>query len=202
VLRELLKLLHPVMPFITEELWERMGFADGTMLMLAPWPALPPSFADEAASAELNWIVRLISRVRALRSEYDMAPSAQVALEIVGLEPAHRASLARNEALVQRLANAAIATEEQLAKAVEDVFEEARLRLAVGAVDRAQAARQVRAPDRQGREGGREPRRAPRQPELIAKADPEAIEDLRERRVAEHAACTGYQQALERLKKL
>jgi len=200
VLRDLLKLLHPAMPFITEELWERMGFAGGTMLVTAKWPA--PEFADAAASAELNWIVRLIGRVRALRSEYDMAPSAQVALEVIGLDAAHRDSLARNRALAERLCNATIATAETLAKAVEDVFEEARLRLAVGAVDLpkqrdkftrliAKAEKEVASLD--GRLAN---------PSFIAKADPEAIEDLRERRATEDAARAGYRQALERLKTL
>ncbi len=204
VLANLLKLLHPVMPFITEELWERFGFAGDSMLLTAPWPVFDEKTGDEAASAELNWIVRLIGRIRALRSEYDVSPSTQVALEIVGLDAAHRTALARNEALVRRLANASLATQEGTlaAKAVEDVFEEARLRLAVEAVDLAKqrdkfakliakAEKEMAALD--GRLAN---------PNFIAKADPEAVEDLRERRAAEQAARDGYRQAVERLAKL
>src|SRR6185437_7297178 len=55
VLRETLKLLHPVMPFITEELWDKLGHraADGALIG-QPWPA--PGRIDEAADAEMGWL--------------------------------------------------------------------------------------------------------------------------------------------------
>jgi len=71
----ILRLLHPFMPFITEELWEQFG--DGELLMGTQRPQLPESLRDPEAAAEIGWLVRLISEVRALRGEVNLAPAAK-----------------------------------------------------------------------------------------------------------------------------
>jgi len=74
VLGTILRLLHPVMPFVTEELWDRFGYGEPFSLIRASWPE-PVNVADAtAARAELDWVVRLISEVRSVRTEMNVPP--------------------------------------------------------------------------------------------------------------------------------
>ena len=76
VLGVLLRLLHPAMPFVTEFLWDEFGYGPAFSLIRAPWPEARAVEAPEAARAELDWVVRLIGEVRAVRAEMNVAPSA------------------------------------------------------------------------------------------------------------------------------
>src|SRR5690554_188572 len=71
----LLRLLHPFMPFITEELWEQFG--DGSLLMAVQRPRLPESLRDPDAAAEIGWLIRLITEVRVVRAEVNLLPAAK-----------------------------------------------------------------------------------------------------------------------------
>ena len=81
-------LLHPFMPFITEELWTIKG-GDGpkreSMLALAQWPQLK-GLEDAAAEAEIGWVVDLISEVRSVRAEMNLPAGAEVSLVLVGAD--------------------------------------------------------------------------------------------------------------------
>ncbi|MCW5697826.1 MAG: valine--tRNA ligase [Bauldia sp.] len=80
----ILKILHPFMPFVTEELWERTapeGSPRETLLAHAPWPE--PIGEDPAAAAEMNWVVELVTQIRSVRSEMNVPPAAQVPLFLV-----------------------------------------------------------------------------------------------------------------------
>jgi valyl-tRNA synthetase len=105
VLEEIYKLLHPMMPFMTEELWARTA-PDGTerqdMLALTRWPR--PSFADDAAADEINWLVDLVSGIRSVRSEMNVPASAQAPLAMVGADAATRERLGRHAPAIMRLA--------------------------------------------------------------------------------------------------
>ena len=78
VLESLLRLLHPLMPFITEEIWQRVaplaGKPEGT-IMLQPYPQSDPQRIDSAASDEMRWVMGVISAARTIRAERDIAPS-------------------------------------------------------------------------------------------------------------------------------
>jgi valyl-tRNA synthetase len=75
VLGTILRMLHPAMPFVTEELWGAFGFgAEGTLIR-APWPVAVAVPEAEAARAELDWVVGLITEVRGVRSEMRVPPS-------------------------------------------------------------------------------------------------------------------------------
>jgi valyl-tRNA synthetase len=80
VLGQLLHLLHPFMPFLTEELWEQVGLAGSGRLISADWPVIDPKAIDAEATADLDWVIRLVGEVRALRIEMNVPPAAQVAL--------------------------------------------------------------------------------------------------------------------------
>jgi valyl-tRNA synthetase len=85
VFDEILKILHPFMPFVTEELWEIKG-ADGparqTLLALAAWPQIVAN-EDDAAEAEIGFLVDLISEIRSVRSEMNVPAGAQIPLILV-----------------------------------------------------------------------------------------------------------------------
>src|SRR5271166_515683 len=74
VLGVILRLLHPAIPFVTEELWDRFGYGETCSLIRASWPE-PVSVPDaEAARAELDWVIRLIGVVRSVRAEMNVPP--------------------------------------------------------------------------------------------------------------------------------
>ncbi|MBV6418578.1 MAG: Valine--tRNA ligase [Steroidobacteraceae bacterium] len=77
----LLRALHPLMPFITEEIWQRiapLAGRAGATVMLAPWPARADLPVDEAAEAEAAWIQRVILVLRQVRGEMNIAPSRRI----------------------------------------------------------------------------------------------------------------------------
>ena len=87
VLETILHLLHPVMPFVTEELWDRTAPAHApreSLLIGAPWPELPEGWIDAAAEAEIGWLVSLITEVRQLRAEMSVPPAARPTLALIG----------------------------------------------------------------------------------------------------------------------
>jgi len=103
-------LLHPIMPFITEALWGEIGKAAGgraTMLVHAPWPQLPESLADEAAEAEMRWVIRAIEGIRSVRAEMNVPAGAEIELVITGHDAAVGERVLRNGALIRRLARLA-----------------------------------------------------------------------------------------------
>jgi valyl-tRNA synthetase len=75
VLGRVLRLLHPAIPFVTEELWDRFGYGEPSSLIGADWPSAVVVPGAEQARAELNWVVRLISLVRSVRAEMNVPPS-------------------------------------------------------------------------------------------------------------------------------
>jgi valyl-tRNA synthetase len=102
-LDEIYKLLHPFMPFMTEELWAETGNGERQSLLChAAWPA--PEFEDKAAAGEMNWLVELISGIRSVRAEMNVPPSAMAPLVMVGAGAATRERLSRHEAAIGRLA--------------------------------------------------------------------------------------------------
>jgi valyl-tRNA synthetase len=87
VLDEILKLLHPFMPFVTEELWgvtaEGAGAREG-LLVLAPWPR-HDGLDDPAAEGEIGWVIDLISAIRSVRAEMNVPAGAQIPLVLAGV---------------------------------------------------------------------------------------------------------------------
>jgi valyl-tRNA synthetase len=82
VLDQLLRLLHPVMPFVTDELWTALTGEDS--VMVTPWPAF--SYTDPAAEAEISSMMRLVTEVRRFRSDQGLRPGQRVAARLAGIE--------------------------------------------------------------------------------------------------------------------
>jgi valyl-tRNA synthetase len=135
VLRETLKILHPVMPFITEELWEKLGHRrrHGTLIG-QPWSPAPSS--DAAADAEIGWLIRLISDIRSARAELNVPAAAKLALVVVGASGETRRRLETHRAAIERLARVEdIANAEAAPRAaLQVVLEEATYALPVSDV--------------------------------------------------------------------
>ncbi|MEM6665155.1 MAG: class I tRNA ligase family protein, partial [Pseudomonadota bacterium] len=105
-LDQILALLHPFQPFVTEELWERTGEtgpARDTMLVQAAWPVLD-GMVDETAAADINWLIDLVTAIRSVRAEMNVPPGAQVPLALVAPDGATTDRAARYDALLSRLA--------------------------------------------------------------------------------------------------
>jgi valyl-tRNA synthetase len=101
---EILKLLHPFMPFITEELWDVTAAAKRKeLLTLTSWPALT-GLENEKAEGEIGWVVDLVTAVRSLRSEMNIAPATLIPLALVGTSTETQARAERWTDVVKRLA--------------------------------------------------------------------------------------------------
>jgi valyl-tRNA synthetase len=105
---EILKLLHPFMPFITEELWQvTAGEAPrANLLALTPWPA-DDGLEDRQAEAEIGWVVDLITAIRSVRAEMNIPPATQLPLVLAGASAETRTRAERWREFVQRLARVA-----------------------------------------------------------------------------------------------
>jgi len=103
VLDQILVMLHPFMPFITEELWHAMGGRSGE-LIVAKWPMPDARALDPAAGVEVDWLIRLVSGIRTARSELGVPPGAKLTLHVRDGGDATLQRLARNAAAIQRLA--------------------------------------------------------------------------------------------------
>ena len=105
-LDQILKLLHPFMPFITEELWAHMvehGIKRDDLLALSQWPALDGLVEQEAVD-EVNWAVALISEIRSVRTEMSVPAGAKVPLVIIGASDVIRERVRRNDETLRRMA--------------------------------------------------------------------------------------------------
>ncbi|HEX2655633.1 MAG TPA: valine--tRNA ligase [Xanthobacteraceae bacterium] len=103
---EILKLLHPFMPFITEELWrvtaENEAPRDET-LVLSSWPRLE-GLEDAAAETEIGWLVDLVTAIRSIRAEMNVPPGTQVPLVLAGASDETKARAGRWDEFLKRLA--------------------------------------------------------------------------------------------------
>jgi valyl-tRNA synthetase len=109
---QIFKLLHPFMPFITEELWARTAeHADPreSLLIEATWPELVSLPKSEVASAEMRWIIDLVTGVRSIRAEMNVPPSAKVALVLKDASAESKDRLDRNLGVIMTLARLASA---------------------------------------------------------------------------------------------
>jgi valyl-tRNA synthetase len=95
---------------VTEELWDRLFDAPGGLLIGSRWPQLPADLVDEAAAADLGWLIGTVSAIRAARSELNVPPSAQLALHAHGAGALSRERLARHAEALRRLARLASIT--------------------------------------------------------------------------------------------
>ncbi|MBL0900044.1 MAG: class I tRNA ligase family protein, partial [Reyranella sp.] len=201
VLRETVKLMHPVMPFITEELWDKLGHrAEHGPLIGQPWPA--PAKTDAAADAEMGWLLKLIQDIRSARSELNVPAGAKLKLLVVGGNETTRARLETHRAAIERLARiegveaAAAAPQASL----QIVVGEATYALPVGEVIdlKAESARLQKEIKKLADEVAKIDAKLGNAA-FVAKAPEEVVEEQRERRAQAEHTKVRLSAALERL---
>ena len=178
---QILVMLHPFMPFITEELWHAMGKRPYDIIV-AKWPIADARALDPEAAREVDWLIRLVSEVRTARTELNVPPGARVpfAVSDAGAETERR--LAANAAALARLAR--IEPSASAGGQAQIVVDEATYALQLGDVidleaERARLAKGIAAAEKErdalaGRLGN---------PSFVERAKPEAVEKAR----ADHA---------------
>ncbi|MCA1337003.1 valine--tRNA ligase [Pseudooceanicola marinus] len=103
VIDQCLTMLHPIMPFITEELWSTTASRDG-LLAHNDWPTYGAELIDPAADAEMNWTISLIESIRSARAQMHVPAGLYVPLVVTGFSDTAKAAWASNETLIKRLA--------------------------------------------------------------------------------------------------
>ena len=203
-LDQILKLLHPFMPFVTEELWGETGKSGpprDTLLILSPWPDLR-GLADPAADAEMTWLIDVVSGIRSVRTEMNVPAGAKIRLVIVG---SNAETGTRAEAQLQPLLRLARLDDVSYGSEVppnsaQIVIGEATFALPLAGVidfdaERARLAKDIAKDevevDKIDRKLGNE--------QFVSKAKPEVIEEQRERREEALARLERLKAALARL---
>ena len=103
VIDQCLILLHPIMPFITEELWGTLGERQ-KMLIHGDWPEYGAELIDAEADREMNWVIDLIDAIRSARQQVHVPAGLKVPLLVSELDEAGRGAWARNEVMIKRIA--------------------------------------------------------------------------------------------------
>jgi valyl-tRNA synthetase len=204
VLDQIIVMLHPFMPFITEELWHAMAQEDGDRkydLIVAQWPA-PKAAIDKQAKAEVDWLIKLISEVRSAKVELNIAPGTKLSAHVRDGGEGLAEQIARHAAALDRVGRletlsfdpapegplAQIVVDGAtyvlpLADAIDIDAEKARL-------NKALEASQKEAKSLSGRLGN---------PNFVEKAKPEAVEKARTDLADKEAEAERLQAAIDRL---
>jgi valyl-tRNA synthetase len=204
VLDQILKLLHPFMPFITEELWAHLVQHDigrDNLLALSTWPDLS-GLADAAADAEMGWVVKLISEVRSVRSEMNVPAGAKIPLVISGADATIRGRVEHHEETLNRLGRLNSITFAKSAPkgAVLIVIGATTAALPLdGVIDMAaERSRLAREIDKARSDLAKMDAKLSN-PNFIAKAKAEAVEEARARKADLEALVSRLQGALQRI---
>jgi valyl-tRNA synthetase len=107
VLENTLRLLHPMMPFITEEIWQSVApiaGVEGETIMLATWPDASSDAVDSDAEAEIEWLKQVIVGVRTIRAEANLPPGQSLPVLIAGCDEIDQQRIERNLVFLSRLA--------------------------------------------------------------------------------------------------
>jgi valyl-tRNA synthetase len=185
VLDQILVLLHPFMPFITEELWHALAdpaHPRANDLIVAKWPITDARAIDPAASKEIDWLIRLVSEVRTARTELNVPPGARLPFAVRDASDVTLARLAKHAAALGRLAR--IELGDATGGEAQVVVDEATYTLALSGVidldaERSRLTKAIAAAEKErdglaGRLGN---------PSFVERAKPEAVDKAR----ADHA---------------
>ncbi len=202
ILDEALKLLHPFMPFVTEELWAKLAGPSqrDTLLLLAEWPS-PRGLQNKEADAEIDWLMRLISDVRSVRAEMNVPAGARVPLVVSGANEETKARAGRYDDIIKRMARVeSLAFGDAPQGAVQIVLDEATLALPLGGViDIAEESKRLkREIDKVGSEIKQIDAKLAND-KFVSRAPEHVVEEQRERRSEAEATATKLEQALKRL---
>jgi valyl-tRNA synthetase len=200
VFDQILVMLHPFMPFITEELWHALGERPYPLIH-AKWPMPDARALDREAGPEVEWLIRLVSGIRAARAELNVPPGARLPLHVREAGEATRGRLERHAGALQRLARVeSVDFAEASGGAAQVVVDEATYILPLeGVIDieaeRARLAKALQAAEKErdslaGRLAN---------PSFVERAKPEAVEKARADHEEKASDAEKYRAALARL---
>jgi valyl-tRNA synthetase len=204
VIDQILILLHPSMPFLTEELWRAQathsGTARATNLIHAAWPTLTP--APDPASAEIAWLIDLVSAIRSARTELNVPPGAKLPLHVPDAGEVLQARIARHVPALERLARVErlVFTPPPEGGLAQIVVEGTTYALPLkGVIDlAAERARLMKGAEQAEKEAAALAGRL-NSPGFVERAKPEAVEKAREDFAARSAEAERLRAALARL---
>ncbi len=200
VLDEIYKLLHPFMPFMTEELWDVTSKGRETLVCHAAWPVT--GLDDAAAAEEINWLVDLVTGIRSVRAEMNVPAGAQAPLVFVGAGDTTRERLGVHEAALKRLARVSDVSFAEAAPkgSAQIVAGEATAAIPLGdLIDlKAEAERLHKAFTKALDEMARIDKKLSN-PNFVAKADPAIVEAERDKRTEYEAEAAKLAAALKRV---
>jgi valyl-tRNA synthetase len=201
VFDQILVMLHPFMPFITEELWHAMG-ARPYDLIVAKWPMADARALDPEAQREIDWLIEAIAGIRAVRAELNVAPGQLAPIYVADASPLAEKALTQNEAAIRRLARVSeikrakvrdeanvpvLVKDDMLNIGLEGVIdidaERARLTKGIAAAEKERDSLSARLNN----------------PAFVEKAKPEAVVKAREDHAVKEAEAERLKAALERL---
>ncbi len=201
VLGQILHLLHPFMPYITEELWREFTGSQA-MLITAKWPEIMAQAEGRAAQDEMNWLVRLISSIRAVRAELNVPAGAQIPLHVKGSSAQTTARLDRHQAIIGRLARLSSVTHTEIVAkgSAQTILDEATLILPLAEIiDIAQeSARLKKEGEKIAAEIGKIEAKLGNK-SFVDRAPPEIVEEQRERKAEAEATLARLNAARESL---
>jgi valyl-tRNA synthetase len=205
-LDQTLKLMHPIMPFITEELWDKLaaegaGRSEATLIGAA-WPVLPDSFIDGAAESEIGWLVDLVTEIRQLKAEMNVPQGAKPGLSFIAPDAVTAGRIARHRDLILTLGRVSdLSTVEAAAEgAVTFVSSGATAALSLAGIidltaERARLAKEIAAFDSDighfNKKLGN--------PNFVDRAAPEVVDEQRQKLAEAEAGKAKLQAALTRL---
>jgi len=200
VLDQILVMLHPFMPFITEELWHALGDRPYDLIH-AKWPA-PAATPDADASAEIEWLIKLVSEVRTAKNELGIAPGARLNAFVRDANASTVQRLTRQQAALARLARLDKVSTDAAPDggAIQLVVDEATFVLPLaGVIDLdAERARITKGIEAASKEAASLAGRL-NNPAFVEKAKPEAVDKARADHAEKSAEVERLQAALARL---
>jgi valyl-tRNA synthetase len=200
VIDQILLLLHPFMPFLTEELWQQTGKRK-EWLIVSDWPRYV-GLGDRVADEEMEWVIRFVSEIRSVRAEMNVPAGAKIACVIVSANGETRRRAAAWEAEIMRLSRlSSVSFEDHVPSAsAQIVLGEATVSLPLeGVIDiGAEKARLAKELEKIAKDMAAIDGRL-NNPGFVAKAPPEVLEESRERKSELEARGSKVQEALARL---
>ena len=200
----ILRLLNPVMPFVTETIWGEFGYGAPGSLIRAAWPAPAAAARDETVADEVEWVIRVIAEIRTVRAEMNVPPAR---LAPVLLRDAAPRTLAWAEAWHEAIGRMARVSEigvlegEMPRSAAQIVLGEATLVLPLdGLIDIEAERARLEKEERRLRDEVSKVERKLDNTDFLARANPEVVEEHRERRAGFRDAQQRLQAALARLR--
>jgi valyl-tRNA synthetase len=200
---QILKLLHPFMPFITEELWARTATTPrATLLIEADWPQVKVPAGADAATVEMNWVMEFIKGVRSVRSEMNVPAATKIEALLTGAGAAAKDYLSRNQDVVLTMARL---TKAEAADAIpkgsaQFVLEDAVVALPLGdVIDFAKERQRLEKDLKKAQEEISRFDAKLGNEQFVAKAPEEVLTEQREKRAEAAALAARLEEAIKRL---